>query len=329
MRIACLPYQPHCFAFGGFELQMLSNINAISKTGTDIVKLNTWQRDADFDILHCWGLGLGNFENIFWAKRSGKKIVLTALLNYIDTTAEKVRFYLSSFMHRERFSVKMLEYVDKAAVVNDLQAEILSRYYRFPERDITVIPHLVDDRFFIAAQENGVSKGEYILTVGNVCHRKNQLNLAEGCVKQGKKLVIIGKVLDGEVAYGQRLQELIDSNPDITWIKGLEENSDSLIQHYKSCACVALPSYSEQQPISLLEGAIFNKPLLIADKSYANQKYYDNKVLVNPASIDSISNGIKTIFDEKYDDPKRNHLLDECRGQHIAMSYNEVYQSIF
>jgi hypothetical protein len=75
MRVKYVQNQPHCFAFGGFEIQMLSTLKAVQEAGVDADKLNPWSRDSDFDIIHLWGLEL-NHSNIlhFCEKRMEKKL---------------------------------------------------------------------------------------------------------------------------------------------------------------------------------------------------------------------------------------------------------------
>ncbi len=73
MKVKYIPFQPHCFAFGGFELQMLNTLEAVVNSGVIAEKLNPWGRVNDFEIIHYWGLGFIHFESILWAKHAGKK----------------------------------------------------------------------------------------------------------------------------------------------------------------------------------------------------------------------------------------------------------------
>src|SRR4051812_48074208 len=83
MKVRVAPLQPHCFAFGGFELQMLDALEAARRAGVAIQQLDPWSRDDAFEIVHVWGLETANASLVMWAKRAGKKVVLTALLPYL------------------------------------------------------------------------------------------------------------------------------------------------------------------------------------------------------------------------------------------------------
>ena len=59
MKVRVLPLQPHCFAFGGFEIQMLSALEAVRACGVDAQPMDIWSRNADFDIFQ-----LQSLENV-------------------------------------------------------------------------------------------------------------------------------------------------------------------------------------------------------------------------------------------------------------------------
>ena len=82
MKISHYPNQPHCFAFGGFDMQMLNVINSVNSIGVNAVKMDVWSRERDFDILHVWNVTPYNYHVINWAKKSNIKVVATVLFPY-------------------------------------------------------------------------------------------------------------------------------------------------------------------------------------------------------------------------------------------------------
>lgn len=337
MRVKYVPYQPHCFAFGGFDIQMLNTLNAVTKSGLNAEKIDIWSRDNDFDILHCWGLGLPHHENIQWAKNAEKKVVVTALLPYNEFLSEKIKHFISSYIRRAYFLIEMAKKIDAIVVLNDVQADVCQRYFKIPAKKIFIIPNVVHENYFnVANPDNNINTlfslkygiSNYVLTTGNVCRRKNQLNLIKACIKCKINLVIIGKPLDGEQDYIKQVEALIQTNANILWIKGLPENSGDLISAYKDAILVALPSFIETQPICLLEAVAIGKPLLIANRAYAKQLYYSNSCLINPFSVDDIANGIKKIISNptNYLTPKK--LIEECTESSVGEKYISLYKKI-
>lgn len=330
MKVKYLPYQPHCFAFGGFEIQMLSTFNALKSIDINVEKMDVWDRDTDFDILHCWGIDIANYENVYWAKRAKKKVVVTALISYLESVKQLSKFSLSSLFYKQRLVKEMIKSIDRIVLVNEKQAKVLHKFYNAPLSKIEIIPNIVDDVFF-NLQNQTMSKlknGHNILCVGNICSRKNQIQLTKACIDNQTPLTLIGKTIPGEEQYASRLEDIIANVSNIKWIKGLKENSDELLKHIADCGALALPSYMEQQPISLLEAAVLNKPLIIADRAYAKQKYYNNSMLVDPGSVRSIKNGINLVLNSPDNYKPDLNLLLECKASNVAEAYSRVYKNL-
>ena len=327
MVVKYTPLQPHCFAYGGFDIQMLQTSDAIQESGVNIAKLDPWSRDHSFDILHCWGLGFSHYENYFWAKKSGKKLVATILMHDIDSALANLKFKVSALISKQRIMKGMLQMPDEIVVVNEGQADICNHYYKVNAAKIHVIPNVVNEIFFDAHPQNLM---DYVLTTGNVCRRKNQLTLARACVQLGIRLVIIGKVMQGEEDYGKRLKRFTAQHPDLlTWVAELKENSLELINYYKSCRVFALPSFVEQQPISALEAAVLQKPLVLAKRPYANQKFYRPACLVDPGSITAVAEGLLKAWQHGRRYIPHDGPLQECRKQNIGANYKKLYENLF
>lgn len=332
MKAVFFPLQAHCFAYGGFEIQMLAAHNAIKgfPKHVEVSLINPWEKDSQFDISHFWGLEISNYGNIYWSKRSGKAVVLTALLGYFDSYSQVIKHYLSKYVGVNKARFKMLQFIDVLVVVNEIQKRNAIRFYGVSEYKVFVVPNIVNAKYF----QNKVSSNfkspfqNFILSVGNICRRKNQLLLVKACLEARINLILVGKILTGEDDYAQEIEELTFNKSNIIWIKGLKEDSDELVGMVKSCSAVALISNEETQPISLLEAAVCQKPIIIAKKSYANQKYYSNAYKVNNNSKDELINACRAVLSEpaKYITPL--NILEECKETSVAESYIEIYKKI-
>jgi len=330
MKIKYFPYQPHCFAFGGFDMQMLNALDAVKKTGLDASKLDIWSRDNDFEIIHLWGIGPHNYHIINWAKKSEKKILATVLIPYFDT----IRLKFSFIRHYNSYWQKQLIYnydlIDKVVVVNELQATVLSKYYKVHKSKITVIPNIIEDKYFETPTFNFSEKyniDDYILCTGNVCSRKNQLNLAKACINLDKKLVLIGGVLDGEELYAKELATLISNHSNIRWIKELPKGSEELATAYYNCSLFALASKDETQPISALEATAMNKPLILMDRKYAYQNFYNGATLCKSNSIKDIEISITECFKNKNNNEINTEIL-KCREENVGNMYKNCYLNL-
>jgi glycosyltransferase involved in cell wall biosynthesis len=331
MKINLLPFQPHFFSFGGFELQTLNTFEGMRKVGLDVNFTNIWDRKSDFDILHFWGWGLPHCKNIDFAFKANKKTVATCLFSDFDGPKNRIKYHLKIKSAQTKIISSYYQKVDAIVVLNDGQAEICEHYFGINHSKIHVVPSVIHDIFFenkgsLFFEQYGIK--DYILTTGNICKRKNQLNLAKACIKNGLKLVIIGKILDGEEAYGNELKQIVKNEPKTLWIPGLEPNSDMMMSAYSNASAFALPSFSETQPLSALEAASMRKSVLLGSSKYANQEYYKNCVQVIPSSIESISNGLQSLLQNKQDHLVPMEIIELCRDINVGKAYGEVYASI-
>lgn len=313
---------------------MLSAFQAIKKynerTDLQVERIDLWNRECDFDIAHFWGLELANYNNIFWAKKSGVKVVLTALLGYMEGPVAQAKHMVAKYIGPGKRIHQLVQLVDCLVVVNDMQKTIAIKYYGFNEDRVHVVPNCISEKFFTSMQASETKPNDkYVLCTGNICIRKNQLVLVHACIQSQTNLVLVGKVLDGEAEYGNMIAELVEKHHNITWIKGLNEHSDELVRLIKNCACFALVSTSENQPISLLEAAASQKPLIISDRAFAKQTFFENAYLVSPASVADISVAIKSVLDNPSKYITSPEIMGACTERAIAMGYIDTYNYVY
>ena len=328
--VKVVPFQAHCFAFGGFELQMLNALQAAGSVGVNIERFDAWSRSNDFDVLHFWGMGVQHLNNIDWTKRSGKKVVLSVLTPYA-TSRFLLRGWVSRIVSQGKILQQMLSLVDAITVVNTGQKEYLLRVYNYPEECVFVVPNIVEDIFYdTAPTDNGLgekfSKGAYVVCSGNLCTRKNQLMLVKACIAGDIPLVLVGGILTGEESYGQQVIELISGKDNIKWLDHLRAGSPELSSIIKNAGVFALVSHYEQQPISALEAVAAGVQVVMSDRPFSHQLFYENACLVDPDSEKSILGGVARALQQK--DTVVNKNIQNCKTEKVGMAYRDVYEFV-
>jgi glycosyltransferase involved in cell wall biosynthesis len=329
-RTRVLPLQPHCFGFGGFDLQMLAVLRAAQAAGAEVRPMDPWSRDTEFDVLHLWGLDLQHLNVTYWAARAGKKIVVSALLPYPGWRS-RARHFASSVVGPARQRRALVDRIQCLAVVNERQAQYATSVLGVPEGRITVIPHIVGDAYFPDAAASAspalpeLDISGYAICTGNICARKNQLALIQACRHLKLPLLLVGGTLTGEEAYGRAVAQAVAESPTIRWLRELPADSPQMAAAYRGATLFALPSHVEHQPISALEAAACGKPLLLGRRPYARQPLYGNACLVDPASVDAIIDGLKAVIarPEQFCTPPA--LLESCRGRNVGRAYADAY----
>lgn len=134
---------------------------------------------------------------------------------------------------------------------------------------------------------------DYVLCVGRLEVRKNQLMLAMALRGTGIPLVLIGQPAEQEYV------ELIRRHGEnVIFIDHLPHDSDLLASAYAGAGAFCLPSWVEGAPLTALEAAAAGTPLVLSDRACEQEYFGDLARYVDPASVDSI----------------REAVLAACRG---------------
>jgi len=328
MKIRVIPGQPHAFAFGGFDIQMQRTLEVLQRLGVDAKPLDFWSRDSDFDILHFWGFDPDqHLTTARFAKRYGKKIVLTPLVQYLTPRAY-LRFAASWLEGAGRRRIALGKLVDRFLPVNELQRETLIRLYRVSPLKIKIVPTMLDDGFFETSPTTvtGAAIDNFVLCAGNICARKNQIRLAQAAIATATPVLFAGDIMGGEEAYGDAFARLIAPHPFLRWNKWMAV--PELQSAYRAARAVALVSFEEQQPTIGLEAAALGKPLMLGRRPYARQMFYRNAFLAEPASVREIGAGLKALLTEspRYTPPLA--FVQECRADRVGAELKRVFESV-
>ncbi|MDA7830144.1 glycosyltransferase family 4 protein [Gammaproteobacteria bacterium] len=328
MKVKVLTHSPHSLSFGGFEYQMINAMNASMDAGVDISPLDFWSKDSNYNILQCWGLSEAHLPSITFGRASGKKIVISALLPYLSTRL-RLSSMVNSFLNKSSIIDDVISKIDILVLVNEEQANTACKIYGFERNKIKIIPNIVDKIFFTednVEDEDGFQGfKDYVICVGAISSRKNQLLLAQASEDQAIPILFIGSGLPGEEAYLSTFCKYINDYPHLKWIDGIKSGSKELMNAYRNSIGFALASYNETQPISALEAAAMAKPLLLSNLSWAKQDLYNNSYLVDPYSKESIREGLNKIKDNKVMQSLKPFA---CNSSFVGASYKELYASL-
>ncbi len=327
MRVRTVPVQPHCFLYGGFDIQMDRTPQVLQSVGIDARPLDWWARDEQFEILHVWGLDPQHQQLVRIAKQYGKKIALTPLLPY-NTPKVRLRHAGGVILGRKRAIMDILRHIDVLLVVNQLQAESAMKLFGVPSRLIEVIPTILDPLFFdatpVAAPPDAPAR--YAVCAGNIWPRKNQVRMAQAALQAGVSMVFVGNTMGGEEAYAAEFQNLIEANSSLQWNKWL--SWPDLYRTLRHASAIVLPSFDECQPASGLEAVALQKPLLLANKPYAYQEFYQGALTVDASSVANISSGLKQLMDDPARYTPKRELVDACHPNVVALRLRSIFERL-
>jgi glycosyltransferase involved in cell wall biosynthesis len=328
VKIRAVPAQPHCFAFGGFDIQMHRTLEVLQAQGVDARPLDFWSRDVEFDIIHFWGFDVSHLLTARFAAQYGKKIVLTPLFPYV-TPRSRLRNFAARLEGRARPRLELAGLIDRFLVVNEQQGETAQRFFQVPSHKIDVIPTILEDRFFsdaLSTDRRSDGYGGFFLCAGNICARKNQLRLAHAAIAARAPLLFAGDVVGGEEAYGEAFARLIAPHDFLRWNRWMAW--PELLEAYRASIGVVLPSFDEQQPTTALEAAALGKPLMLGRRPYAQQKFYGNALLVEPGSVKQIARGLEALRADPARYVAPHAFVEECRAVRVGPKLKKIFESV-
>lgn len=284
------PAQPHFFSYGGFDIQMNRVIELTNSNKIISKKVDLWSRNEKFEIAHFWGASASNQLNIQFCKENGIKVIISGLFPQ-KSFKNKLKIKIWKVIRRFAHCESVIYEADIVTVINEEQAEVVEKYYGYPKSQIRIIPTILDDYLF-TKHKSVCEKGNFVLCVGTICSRKNQIKLAKATIELGLKCVFVGRFDSREKSYKNQFLSLQYSNKGL--IEHFEDISiEQLCNLYEKCNVVSCISQNETEPASILEGMHFKKPIIASNLPFAKIKKFSGIILCNQNSIKSIKKALK------------------------------------
>jgi glycosyltransferase involved in cell wall biosynthesis len=172
----------------------------------------------------------------------------------------------------------------RVLTVSERTKRDLVELYRLPPDKVVVTPNGVDPAF---SPGDSPSQRSYVLTVGTVQPRKNQLAAADAAAAVELPLVLAGPVRDEALAAKLRA-----CGVDLRGYVSQKE----LVELYRGAACVVQPSRYEGFGLPVLEAMACGTPVVAVDEPALREVAGDAAVIVSEAEI---AQGIRRALAER------------------------------
>jgi glycosyltransferase involved in cell wall biosynthesis len=320
---------PFSLAHGGMQTLIESLMRELALLGVEVEPERWWDPNQSCDIMHF--VQRPNPGNVLLAKQKGRKTVMTEIF---DTVASQSRYRLFMRACATRASRVLIPSFDKRlSFYRELDAmvyifphewDVVRNIYHLPPERGFIVPHGLEPSTIEAL---GVvqSEGDYLVSVGTICPRKNSVLLAT-CAKQAKvPVVFVGKPISDSDSYYQEFRKLIDDKY-VQFVGYVAEE-----KKYEMLRCArgfVLLSRGESGCFAVHEAAAAGLPLLLSELPWAAKGYpaSDRLHLVSLRTVAGITERLKSFYNTAH--RGRTMTFQVGTWAEVARMYLKIYERL-
>ncbi|MDD5194098.1 MAG: glycosyltransferase [Candidatus Omnitrophica bacterium] len=343
MKVAFFVYPAAFQTPGGGEVLLLKTKESLQTKGVSVKLFNQWEdKLKDFDILHVFSSVKDCLGLMEAAKNVGVKVALSPIywstlkrsVHEYGTRPKKLRMILQ---HMAKVIApvlpssrrKIFQVVDVILPNSEAEAEQVSRLFAIDKKKMRVVFLGADERFRKADKKEFIDKykvEDFILSVGRIEPRKNQLNLIKAARGLNKRIVFVGNPAIGYEGYYNACKKIAPENT--LFIERLEHSSTLLASAYAACSVFVLQGWFETPGLVALEAALAGARLAVTSGGSTREYFKEYVEYFNPASPLSICRAIeKSLLREKTDD-LREYIAKNFLWENVAQQNIRVYEEL-
>jgi len=286
MKVLFATYPMAFHTPGGGEQQLLAYQKHLPAHGVDVALFNPWDPCLmEYDLVHYFSCVGGSVHFCDYIKQLGIPLVISSSLWITEET--KHQYPIGEISHQ-------LSLADLVVANSAIECSTLSEILSIPRDKFVTVYNGVEDIFlqpvepYIFRQHFGITD-EFVLNVGNIEPRKNQLRLVETMKAFPQlRLALIGHVRSQEYLR----QIMLLGGEQVVYLGPVEHASPLLRSAYRACELFALPSMLETPGLAALEAAAQGAELVLTSEGSCVEYFGEDVIYVNPGSTESIIDGV-------------------------------------
>jgi glycosyltransferase involved in cell wall biosynthesis len=327
---------PFNLIFGGGETQLINTMDALKKLDVDVDYYDFWDKDLECDILHIFGCHHWMYHWAHLAKKKGIKIALST----IAYTPEKMTLKRKLFDKVEPLlpvdttygMARKLIQISDILLPNSYEEEkYLINMLNAKNKEIKVIPNATDIRYKYSNPEPFKEKyqvSDYVLCVGKIEPRKNQLLLVKALENTNIPLVIIGSYIPNNRDYYKEVVDIIDKNENMMHIEYLPFDSELLSSAYAGAKTHVLLGKNETPGIVNLEAGLAGANLVVGDCSPVREYLKDFAEYCDLESSADIKEKIYKAYNKEKSNELKLFIEQNYTWDRVGKMTLDAYKSI-
>ncbi|MGA2174042.1 MAG: glycosyltransferase [Verrucomicrobiota bacterium] len=293
---------------GGLQVQAVETCRALSSVdGNMSAELFDWSKtETPPDLYHFIGFPSHLHRIAELVHQAGRPYLITVLLggprSSLRLRMAAARRLAGSMLSGEKDRDKAISRAASIVTITETDATAAHVIFGVEKRKIAVVANGVAGGFFKCTPEawhKTYGTSDFVLCVGAVQQRKNQLLLAQVCNRLKLALLLLGPVLPGERGYAQRVGEAMRENEPLggRWLEHLRNEDALLLSAYAACRVFALISSAETQPLSVMQAMAARKPILLLKAPYAEDKLFRRLPQASSCELEAVADALKQVWD--------------------------------
>ncbi|GES43159.1 group 1 glycosyl transferase [Rhizobium dioscoreae] len=321
MRIVYATY-PWAFETpGGGEIQLLKYEQYLLNAGADVVRYDPWRGGLDkADIFHFFSCMGGSVHLCNYAKARGIPLVISASL---WLTEETMHLYPIAEIAAQ------LSLADAIVTNGDVESDRISTILGLSHERFHTVRNACDP-WFGEPVEPGLFRSAYeihepfVLNVGNIEPRKNQLALIRAAKQAGKPLILLGHIRDAE--YGEAC--LAEAGPNVRHLGALDHDSPLLRSAYAACEVFCLPSTLETPGLAALEASAAGARLVITGEGSTREYFGDHALYVDSDDVEGIAAALRIAGETPPSEQLRHYVNENFTWNRAVEPLLELYHRL-
>jgi glycosyltransferase involved in cell wall biosynthesis len=307
---------------GGGEVQLLQYEKHLIKTGVRVLRYDPWNPQPQFDaadIIHYFSVMGSSWLFCRHVAETRKKPLVISPIVWIDQP--------------EKYNLDEIGWLlgMAAHILPNSQAECaqLSGLFNLSPTRFSPVVNGVDDIFFAPADPEVFRncfdiREPFVLCMGNIEERKNQLRLIRALKGTGTRLVLAGQ--DREAEYAVACREEADAA--VRFVGMLEHGGELHRSAYAAASVLALPSTLETPGLAALEAGAAGCRLALTREGCAEEYFGAFAQYLDPYDTKSIADTVLSSLAAPCPAGLSRHVRENFTWHRAAKQLLRAYQSV-
>ena len=314
----------------GDTIQMLKTKEYLEKLGIKVTISTSFQTDlSNYDLIHIFNLirVKETFKFTQNAIKQNKRYVVSTIYwnmtDYVSNdknSPSTLEWWMKSNILRNKVIL------ESAALLpnSNMEIDVLKSDFEI-NKPCYVIPNCSDSMFYNPNGQRFTERyglRDFILCVGRLSYRKNQLALINAMKETKHTLVLIGRKSSEE--YYQLCKNA--ANENVIFIDQLKHHE--LASAYGAAKVHVLPSWFETPGLSSLEAGLAGCNIVSTDKGCTKEYFMGMANYCNPENTESIYASIENAYQKPKGKTLSDYILNNFTWENAAKKTLDAYINV-